>query len=151
MASVSSSTLILFIASILVAASVAGTMTTGVQRLGGALSDRSVDVSQEIRTDIEIINDPGSPSSIYNNGTITLLVKNTGSQTLSATRGVFDILIDGRYVTPGDITQVEVVGGGSWQTGDVVRLTITQDIPEGDHRIAVTVNGDEELLKFRTS
>ncbi|NIB99360.1 flagellar protein G [Halobacterium sp. R2-5] len=150
MASVSSSTLIIFIASILVAASVAGTMTNGVQRLSGALGDRSVDVSQEIRTDVELINDPGTPSSIYDsdNETITLLVKNTGSQTLAAQPGTFDVLVDGQYATPSD---ANVIGGESWQTGDVAEVTIVRNLTAGDHRVVVIVNGDREVLEFRTS
>ncbi|CQH54839.1 fla cluster protein FlaG [Halobacterium hubeiense] len=152
MASVSSSTLIIFIASILVAASVAGTMTNGVQRLSGALGDRSVDVSEQIRTDVELISDPGSPSSIYDSSddTITLLVKNTGSKTLPARPGTFDILVNGRYVSPSNVN-VTVIGGGQWQTGDVARVTLERDLSADDHRIVVTVNGDEELLEFRTS
>ncbi|MCG1002943.1 MULTISPECIES: flagellar protein G [Halobacterium] len=148
MASVSSSTLIIFIASILVAASVAGTMTNGVQRLSSALGDRSVDVSEQIRTDIELINDPASPSSIYADGNVTLLVKNTGSKALPARPGTFDVLVDGRYVPPSNVT---VLNGGRWQTGDVARVTLEQNLSAGDHRILVTVNGDEELLEFRTS
>lgn len=150
MASVSSSTLIIFIASILVAASVAGTMTNGVQRLSGALGDRSVDVSQEIRTDVELINDPGTPSSIYNSSsdTITLLVKNTGSQTLPAQPSTFDVLVDGTYATPSNVT---VIGGGSWTKGEVARVTVDQNLTAGDHRVVVTVNGDREVLEFRTS
>ncbi len=150
MASVSSSTLIIFIASILVAASVAGTMTNGVQRLSGALGDRSVDVSEEIRTDVELINDPGTPSSIYDsdNETITLLVKNTGSQTLAAQPGTFDVLVDGQYATPSDVS---VIGAESWQTGDVAEVTIARNLTAGDHRVVVIVNGDREVLEFRTS
>ncbi|MCD2200453.1 flagellar protein G [Halobacterium sp. KA-4] len=148
MASVSSSTLIIFIASILVAASVAGTMTNGVQQLSGALADRSVDVSHEIRTDVEIISDPGSPSSIYANGTITLLVKNTGSQTLAASPKTFDVLVDGQYEVPSNVT---VIDGGQWHKGDVTRVTLQRDLPDGDHRIVVTVGGDEEVLEFHIS
>ncbi|MCD2205002.1 flagellar protein G [Halobacterium sp. KA-6] len=149
MASVSSSTLIIFIASILVAASVAGTMTNGVQRLSGALGDRSVDVSQDIRTDVELISDPGTPSSIYDSGTsnITLLVKNTGSRTLAPTPDSFDILVDGEYVTPATVT---VIDSERWQVGDVARVTLEHNLSAGDHRIVMTVNSDEELLEFRT-
>jgi len=150
MASVSSSTLIIFIASILVAASVAGTMTNGVQRLSGALGDRSVDVSEQIRTDVELISDPGTPSAIYDgsNDTVTLLVKNTGSKALPARPGTFDILVDGQYISPSSVT---VLGGGQWRRGDVVRVTLERNLSAGDHRVVVTVNGDEELLEFRTS
>lgn len=151
MASVSSSTLIIFIASILVAASVAGTMTNGVQRLSGALGDRSVDVSQQIETDVEIISDPASPEAVYDDASnnVTLLVKNTGSESLAAQPRTFDVIVDGQYAT--ELT-VEVVDGGSWGPGNVVRVTATSvSLSPGDHRIVVIVNGDREVLEVRTS
>ena len=150
MASVSSSTLIIFIASILVAASVAGTMTNGVQRLSGALGDRSVDVSEEIRTDVEIISDPGSPASIYDesNTALTLLIKNTGSQSLSPDPELIDVIVDGTYATSKSVT---VLGDGEWTVGNVVRLNATGvNLSSGDHRVVVIVNGDQETLRFRT-
>ena len=149
MATVSSEMLILFIASILVAASVAGTMTTGVNQLSNALSDRSLDVSYEIRTDVEIISDPGS-GAVYDNGTntVTILVKNTGSGMLSADATNVDVLIDGDYHTNITIT---VVDGDSWATGNVARVEANSvDLGSGDHRIMVVVNGDEERMEFRT-
>lgn len=149
MASVSSSTLIIFIASILVAASVAGTMTNGVQRLSDALGDRSVDVSQDIRTDVEIISDPGSPASIYDetNENLTLLVKNTGSKTLPSTPDAVDLIVDGEFVTPSTVT---VVDGTGWRAGNVARVNASVNLSSGDHRVVVVVNGDRETLEFRT-
>jgi flagellar protein FlaG len=147
-ASVSSSTLIIFIASLLVAASVAGTMTNGVQRLSGALGDRSVDVSNEIRSDVEIINDAGSPDSIYANGTLTLLLKNSGSQEIAPDPGSIDVIVNGEYKTQ---KSVEVLSGVEWTPGNVVRLNATNvDLSSGDHRVVVIVNGDREVLEFRT-
>ncbi|MFB6122477.1 MAG: flagellar protein G [Haloferacaceae archaeon] len=149
MASVSSETLILFIASILVAASVAGTMTNGVNRLSGALGDRSIDVSHEIRTDIEIISDPGS-ANVYNNTTdvVSLLVKNTGSQSLSTNPGGIDVLVDGQYEAAVNVT---VVDGTDWREGNVVRLNVSNvALSSGDHRATVEVNGNREVLEFRT-
>jgi flagellar protein FlaG len=150
-AGVSSSTLIIFIASILVAASVAGTMTNGVQRLSGALGDRSVDVSRQIETDVEIISDPGSPEAVYDgaNNNLTLLVKNTGSESLAAQPSTFDVIVDGQYATE---LSVEVVDGSSWGPGNVVRVNATSvNLNSGDHRIVVIVNGDREVLELRTS
>lgn len=149
MASVSSETLILFIASILVAASVAGTMTTGVNRLSDALGDRSIDVSEDIRTDVEIISDPDS-NAVYDNetDTVTVLVKNTGSGTLNHDPPNVDVLVDGQYRTNVSTT---VVDGESWSVGNVVRLEagdVTLDT--GDHRVVVLVNGDREVMEFRT-
>ncbi|WP_134671940.1 CARDB domain-containing protein [Halorussus marinus] len=151
MASVSSSHLILFIASLLIAASVAGTFTQGVQRLSSALGDRSLDVSQDVRTDVEIISDPASTDAIYDDGsnTVTVLVKNTGSLDLPADSDQIEVLVDGTYQV--DVT-VEVLDGEAWRVGNVARLEIPLDsgLGAGDHRVTVIVNNDEEVLEFRT-
>lgn len=152
MASVSSSTLIIFIASILVAASVAGTMTNGVSRLSDALGDRSVDVSNEVRTDVDVISDTGS-NSIYDDGTgnVTLLVKNTGSQPLSTDPDTIDIIIDGAYRT--DVSAQLVSSDEEWDVGAVLRLEVdVSDDPldNGPHRAVVIVNGDRETVEFST-
>ncbi|UWG48019.1 Archaellum protein G, flagellin of FlaG/FlaF family [Halanaeroarchaeum sp. HSR-CO] len=147
MASVSSETLIIFIASLLVAASVAGTMTTGVNRLSDALGDRSIDVSDEIRTDIEIISDPGS-NQTYDGSNVTVLVKNTGSGTLAHDPDTIDVLIDGQYRTAVSTTVIEQ---DTWREGSVIRLTVTGvDLATGDHRVVVDIDGDREVLEFRT-
>ena len=151
MASVSSSHLILFIASLIIAASVAGTFTQGVQRLSSSLSERSLDVSEDVRTDVEIISDSGS-DAIYDTGSgnVTVLVKNTGSRDLVADSGQIDVLVDGRYQT--EVT-FEVIGGEPWRIGDVVRIEISPEpaLSGGtDHRVAINVDGDEEILEFRT-
>lgn len=151
MASVASSTLILFIASLLIAASVAGTMTTGVERLGAALGDRSADVSSEIRTDIDIISDAGSPNAVYdaNQKELTLLVKNTGSQTLSNESANFEIIVNGTYQHN---VSSRVINSDSWRPGTVVDVTVHGvDLSTGDHRVLVIVNGDRELFEFRWS
>ncbi|MFW6003267.1 MAG: flagellar protein G [Halanaeroarchaeum sp.] len=148
MASVSSETLIIFIASLLVAASVAGTMTTGVNRLGDALGDRSVDVSDDIRTDIEIISDPGSDQIFDGNDTVTVLIKNTGSHTLDHQPDSIDILVNGQYHTDATTT---VIDDDAWREGSVIRLNVTGvDLDTGDHRVVVDVDGDREVLEFRT-
>ncbi|WP_435174438.1 flagellar protein G [Halorussus sp. AFM4] len=150
MASVSSSHLILFIASLLIAASVAGTFTQGVQRLSSALGDRSLDVAKDVRTDIEIISDPGS-GVIYNssgNENVTLLVKNTGSLNLAADSDQVDVLVDGQLQT--DVTMT-IADGETWMVGNVAQLEIdTGTLNSGDHRVRVIVNGDEETMEFRT-
>ena len=151
MASVSTSHLILFIASLLIAASVAGTFTQGVQRLSSALGDRSIDVSGDVRTDIEIISDPGS-GAVYNssgNENVTVLVKNTGSRDLEASSDQIEILVNGKYQTNVAVT---VVDGSAWRVGNVAEITISldQSLDSGDHRVKVIVNGDEEVLTFRT-
>jgi flagellar protein FlaG len=148
-ASVSSSHLILFIASLLIAASVAGTFTQGVQRLSSALGDRSVDVSGDVRTDAEIISDSGS-GAVANDNEVTVLVKNTGSRDLEASSDQIEVLLNGKYRA--DVS-VDVVDGSAWRVGNVAEITIPLDQPlddGADHRVKVIVNGDEEVLQFRT-
>ena len=148
MASVSISHLILFIASMVIAAGVVGTVTGGVDRFGSAVEDRSLDVSEEVRTDIEIISDEGSP--VYNvsgNQNVTLLVKNTGSRNLAPDPALVDVIVDGRYVTAVD---VETVGSSAWDRHEVVRLHLDAGtLSSGDHRVKVVVDGDQEVFSFR--
>jgi len=150
-ASVSISHMILFIASMLIAASVAGVFTDTVGELSQAIDDQGVQVSQEVRTDIEIISDSGS-SEVFNadgNGDIRLHVKNTGSETLTTDTGVINVFVDGQFET--DVTVTLLGDADSWRPGNVVRLDIAGDgISDGDDvRVKVVVNGDEELFEFR--
>ncbi|MFB6146726.1 MAG: flagellar protein G [Halobacteriaceae archaeon] len=149
MASVSSSHLIIFIASLLVAASVAGTVTDSVSELGSALEARSLDESAEIRTDVEVISDPASP--VYNRSgdeNVTLLVKNTGVRELPADGDKVDLILDGEYRTGVNVT---VVDGADWSEGNVARVTVeAPGLDAGDHRVKLILNGDEEVFEFRT-
>jgi flagellar protein FlaG len=155
-ASVSVSHLIIFIASMMIAASVAGVFTDTVGQLSSAVSEQGLDVSSDVRTDIEIISDSGS-SAIYDssgNQNITLHVKNTGSEQLAAEAGELDVFVDGEFATAYTVTLMPN-GGLSWDPGDVVRLEISTGAlsnwqASGDHRVKVIVNGDEEVFEFRT-
>jgi flagellar protein FlaG len=153
MASVSVSHMILFIASMIVAASVAGVFTSTVDEISSAIDDQGLHLSDSVRTDIEIISDNGAGSCVYDcegAGNVTLLVKNTGSNRLRADSEAIDVLVDNRYQPTGDVT-VELLGGAdSWDTNDVVRLEIDEGgLSSGDHRAKVIVNGDEEVFEFR--
>jgi len=57
MASVPVSHLILFIASLVIAAGVVGTITTGVDRVSAAVEDAGLDATEQLRTDVTIISD----------------------------------------------------------------------------------------------
>lgn len=156
MASVSASHLIIFIASIVIAAGVAGTLTSEVGRLSGAIDDIGIDLSQDIRTDVEIISDEGSEFSngtntAYSsaNGNVTLHVKNTGSRSLPSTSDSVDAFIDGEFISSIEIT---VVDASEWRVGNVVKLEIdTGTLSSGDHRLKVVVGSDQEIFEFRVS
>jgi flagellar protein FlaG len=153
MASVSVSHLILFIASMLIAASVAGVFTSSVDELASAIDDRGVQVSENVRTDVAIISDSGS-ENVYdseNNGNVTLLVKNIGSNDLVVSDTQIDVLIDGQFQGSGDIS-VELLGEGeAWSPDEVVRIEVSQSLSPGDHRAKVIVNDAEAIFEFRVN
>jgi len=60
MASVSATHLIIFVASLVIAAGVVGTLTTGVERVSSSIDDGSLDVSQQISMDMSIVSDSGA-------------------------------------------------------------------------------------------
>ena len=152
MASVSASHLILFIASVLVAASVAGTITTTVGRLSDGVSQQGDALSQDVRTDIEIISDSGAP--VYDrdgNGNLSLLVKNTGSRSLVPLASQMDVIVDGQLEQSVNVTVVDGASPNSWQPGDVIRVDISvPSLETGDHRVQITANGDKEVFRFNT-
>lgn len=151
MASVSVSHLVIFIASLMIAATVAGALVTGVDRISSSVDDRSLDTSRDIRTDVSVISDAAS-DAVYNDtsGTVTILVKNTGTRNLEATTAQLEVLLDGQYVGAGDLTVTALAGGEfDWRTGSVVRVEIDRSLGSGDHRVQVTVGGDQEVLAFR--
>ena len=142
--------MILFIASMLVAASVAGVLTDTVGQLSNAIDDQGLQVSQDVRTDIEIISDSGS-SAVYNsdgNDNITLHVKNTGSQRLPSDGQSINVFVNGQFETDVEVTLLD--GAETWRPGEVVELEISEAGLSGDTRGEVVVNGDEEVFEFRT-
>ncbi|MGQ4555852.1 flagellar protein G [Halobellus sp. GM3] len=146
MADVSVPSLILFIASIVIAAGVAGVLIDTVTGISGALDDRGADVAENIRTDVEVISD--SESSVYDGQNVTLYVKNTGRRTLPATGETFDVIVDAEYRTNVSVTLVDG-SGDDWTPHGVVGVTIHDlNLDPGDHRVTLTVDGDEETFRF---
>lgn len=146
MASVTVSHLIMFIASLVIAASVAGTLVAGVDRVSSSVDDRSDALTIQIDTDVTIISDPGSDAIYDGNGTVSIYVKNTGRRPLDPSAEDMDVLIDGRYMTN---VSVSTVTGTGWARGDVIEITVEQTLDPGDHRISIIVNRNTDLLRFR--
>lgn len=153
MSGVSVSHLVLFIASLVVAAGVAGTLVTEVDRVSQSVSHHGDEVSETIETDIEVISDTGS-DAIYNssgNENVTVLVKNTGSRNLVADSRAVDVLVDGVFIPPSNFTieRADASDERSWERGSVVAIEIDRALEPGDHRVTVRVNGNEAVLQFR--
>ena len=155
MASVSISHLIIFIASLVIAGTVVGVAFTGVDQFNNAMEDRSVTAAEQLRTDITVISDPGSDAIYDESEGVIVLVKNTGNINLRADPAQINVLFNGRYVTS-DHVELNVLESDEyrWRTSQVLELTILPSyfddgLEDGDHRVTITVNGDEEVLLFR--
>ncbi len=152
MASVSVSHMILFIASMLIAASVAGVFTTSVDDIADAIEEQGPAVSDQVKTNIDIISDSGS-DAIYDEESeeITILVKNTGSSNIVPDTTDINVLVNGQFVAADDLT-FELLGeGNTWSSSEVIRITINQQLDAGDHRVLINVNGGEDIIEFRVS
>lgn len=152
MASVSVSHLIIFIAAMLVAGSVAGVLTTTVNDISNAIDDQGPSVSDDIRTSIEIINDPGAQVVNDTDGnTIELFVKNTGSRELTTEPDNIDIFINGQFSTADSVVVVSN-DGDSWGRNVVVQMDVNDDLDAlndasgAENRVKVVVDGAEDTF-----
>lgn len=149
MVSVPSTHLVLFIASIAVAASVAGALTAESSRLSATIDEVGLDASAAVQTDIEIVTDTGGPVYDEDAGEITLNVQNIGESTPDHGAEQVDVFLDGKYQSSSSLSTA-VQGASSWAPDEVVEITIdAPDLAWGDHRLKVVVDGDAETFEFR--
>jgi len=147
MSGVSASHLVIFIASIVVAAGVAGTLVTQVDRVSTSIVSQNEDVEERIDTDIRIISDTGQPDSIYDGGDLTLYVKNTGGTELTPDTGSIDVLIEGSFNSPDTVSRVDGQND-RWPPGTVIEVTVEGIDISGDTRVTVSVRENEDTIRF---
>lgn len=151
MSGVTASHLVLFIASIVVAAGVAGTLVTQVDRVSQSITEQSDEIESQIDTDIRIVSDTGSPDSIYDGEDLTLYVKNTGESELEPEPEAIDVLIEGRFNMPDNVSVVDDPDSTVWLPGSVIEITVENvDIEDGSTRVTVGVSENEDTIRFRT-
>jgi flagellar protein FlaG len=147
-AGTSATHIIFFIVSVVISLGVAGALFMNVQSISNAAVAGSKTLSEQLKTDITVINDPDtipydSSSRIY-----TFYVKNTGQADLSATH--ITVLIDGTFVPSGTLNKTIIEEDTMWQQGDVLKINATVTIAPGSHKIRVmTDNGVEDEFEFR--
>ncbi|MFC7043212.1 flagellar protein G [Halonotius sp. GCM10025705] len=126
-------------------------MTTGVERVSNAVEDGSLDVSQQVRTDIDIVSDPANPTIDGTTGNLTVHVRNTGSQAIFIRPDSVDMVLNGQFVPNSDFTITDANGAKTVaRTGDVMAIEIDNSLVQtGDNRLYLTINSDEEVYEFR--
>ena len=143
----SATQMIFFITSVIIALSVVGAIFLNVQSLSSAVIIGSKTLSEQLKTDITVINDP---DIIPNSGGIyTFYVKNTGIQELDTK--YITIIMDGAIIPDNDLNKTILEGTQEWLTGDVLKINATVSLASGSHNLRViTANGIEDTFLFRT-
>jgi flagellar protein FlaG len=145
-AGTSATQMVFFISSVIIALSVVGAIFMNVQSLSSAVIVGSKTLSEQLKTDITVINDP---EIIPNSSRLihTFYVKNTGIQELDT--NYITLIIDGTMVT--NLNKTIQEGGQTWLTGDVLMINATVPLAAGNHNLRViTANGIEDTFPFRT-
>lgn len=147
-AGTSATEMVFFITSIIIALSVVGAIFMNVQSISNAATIGSKILTEQLKTDITVINDPDYTR--YSSGNYTFYIKNTGAEELGTE--YVNVIIDGTLISDRNLTKTIIGGGQTWLTGDVLKINATiGSLTAGSHNLRViTANGIEDIFPFRT-
>jgi len=130
--SLTSTQVIFFIASVIVAGTVSGVFIAVTYDVTSSFSDRGERVQDQLDIEFKIINDPDSiPSSGRN---YLFYLKNIGGVAIPTTNATFTVFVDGELIIVANYSFVDT----SIQTEEVTTLNIdTDDISSGDHTLRI--------------
>ena len=134
-------TAMLVIASLIAAIALINAVLPALGRSASALSSANSEAAKRIKTDIDVIYATGNTS-----GTITIWVKNVGTQTIRSVESS-DIIIN----KPGGVSRLSYVSGcssecwdytlednaSSWSTAVTVKFTVTTTVATGSYSVSV--------------
>ncbi len=140
--SISSSHLVFFLASMVVASTLAGVFITSTDTISNAIRSREDSLSERMKSDISIINDPNNMP----NDPLTVYVKNTGSTRMNMTD--VKILVNGTLQQTSSIQLVDS-DDNYWSPTDVIKVEVDINLPAGDHWLKVVASHQsEDTLEF---
>lgn len=147
-AGASATQMVFFITSVIIALSVVGAIFMNVQSLSSAVIIGSKTLTEQLKTDITVINDPDFTQ--YSSGNYTFYVKNTGVQEINTQ--YINVILDGEFIPDSDLDKTIIGDGQTWLTGDVLKINATiNPLATGSHNLRViTSNGIEDTFPFRT-
>jgi flagellar protein FlaG len=145
-ADTSATQLIFFISSVIIALGVVGALFMNVQSITNSATIGSKTLSEQLKTDITVINDPGIiPNS---SGVYTFYIKNTGMEQLGT--AYITVIIDGTIIPDENLNKTIISSSQTWLAGDVLQINATVSLNSGSHNLRViTNNGIEDSFSFR--
>lgn len=149
-AGASATQMIFFITSVIIALGVVGALFMNIQSLTSAATIGSKTLSEQLKTDITVINDPQIIPYDSGTGNYTFYVKNTGKEELGI--NYITLIIDGKVFS--NTGQTILGSDDMWFAGDVlsINVTISPSLAQGSHNLRVIAeNGIEDEFAFRTT
>ena len=146
-------TAMLVIASLIAAIALINAVMPALGKSASALSSANSEAAKRIRTDIDVIYATGNTS-----GTITIWVKNVGTQIIRSVESS-DIII----IKPNGVSRIHYVSGCSsecwdyilednasaWSTAVTVKFTVTTTVATGSYSVSVAApNGVTAVKDF---
>lgn len=144
--------MIFFIAAIILAISVVALISADVQTMISSSGASSKLLSEQMRTDITVVNDPEIVPFDSDTSKYTFYAKNTGKSELAP--DYVTVIVDGILIEPDNIDISLMDGDVVWRPGDILTLNVTtipSPLESGDHRILVAAeNGKSGSMSFKT-
>jgi flagellar protein FlaG len=144
--------MIFFIAAIILAMGAITVISADVQSIVSSSSVSSKLLSDQMRTDITIINDPDIIYYDDFSNYYTFYAMNTGKTELAPE--YVNVLVDGLFIHPSNVAVSLQDGDVTWRPGDILILnvsTIPNPLASGDHKIMVAAeNGKSDSMYFKT-
>jgi archaellum component FlaG (FlaF/FlaG flagellin family) len=133
-----------FIAAVVVAVAISGVVIGISNSIGDDIRNKGTNMADKLATDITIINDPTQMP--YNEGVLTLYIKNTGD--IQLVHQQLTVLIDGQYT---NYTLVESQQTDyNWNPSRVLQVQVDVALSPGDHTAKVVMrNGVYDSILFR--
>ncbi len=146
MASMATSEMIFFIATLVLSVAVVGVLGGQTTHLALSMQNSAQDTSGMIQTDFSIINDPSQIP--YNNGYV-FYIKNTGSAGFDFTNTSVSVLINGSIIPQPDL-KFTSPNNGELMPGQVGEIVVNVALPQGYNQIEVSlINGVSKSMEFQ--
>jgi len=136
LASNAMSEIVMFVAVLLIAAFVAGILTTSTYKISINIGKKGDALATKLSQDFEIINDPGNITRNSSAGITIIYIKNTGKDPIIFTNDTFTVIIDGNIVGINTTKQLTTPGSNVLYPGDVGEIDVNYN-ETGYHKIKV--------------
>lgn len=120
---------ILFLATVVVATSLVGVLSHQLSLMEGSLIAKKGELRESIEGEIRVVHVTSSGSSL------SVYVENLGGVPLDPNQS--RVRLNGEWVDPESITVINPRGDELWDTGEVVEINLTATLKKGWNHIAV--------------